>query len=107
MLNCLLRLNDTPTYYPHTMSRDFYYKLYNSVATDPCFWFTQGIFNVFFESLQLPKLSPANRSALNAPITAEELAGFIQHLPSQISPGPDGLPYSYYKAFLLTYLHTC
>lgn len=38
--------------------------------------------------------------ALNAPINEEELTSTVKTLPSHKSPGPDGLPYSYYKTFL-------
>lgn len=37
---------------------------------------------------------------LNAPITEEEILESLKLLPSSKSPGPDGLPYEYYKAFL-------
>lgn len=50
-------------------------------------------------SLNLPKISPEQSSMLNAPITSEEITEVIKSLPSHKSPGPDGLPYIYYKTF--------
>lgn len=50
-------------------------------------------------SLDLPKLSIAQNSMLNTPVTVEEIAAVIKALPAHKSPGPDGLPYVYYKIF--------
>lgn len=101
----LVQPDGTPTYCPQSMYKvfgEFYNKLYNCLSSDPMTQFTQEKFDSFISSLQLPQLSPDQRSSLNAPITAEELADVIKLLPSHKTPAPDGLPYSYYKAFLPT-----
>lgn len=42
--------------------------------------------------------------SLNSPITDEEISDTLKHLPNNKAPGPDGLPYDYYKSFLPTLL---
>lgn len=54
----------------------------------------------FLSSINLPHLSPAECSALTSPFSPEELAAAIRTLPCQSSPGPDGIPYEWYKQFL-------
>lgn len=54
----------------------------------------------FFDSLHLPKLSPDHLLSLSSVITPEELAGVVNLLTPK-SPGPDGLPISYYNTYLL------
>lgn len=78
---------------------DFYNKLYNCLCSDPLTQFTQEKFDAFVWSLQLPLICPEQLSSLNTPINAE-LADMIRLLLSHKAPGPDGLPYSYYKTFL-------
>lgn len=56
----------------------------------------------YLEDSGLPKIQGSDLMSLNAPITEEELTATIKTLPSHKSPGPDGLPYEYYKAFLPT-----
>lgn len=103
--DCLLQSDGNSTYCAWTMSKvfgEFYQKLYNCLHTNLNSQFTQEKCNTFIASLQLPTISPDNRFMLNAPITVEEITEVIRHLPSHKSPGPDGLPYSYYKTFLQT-----
>ena len=52
----------------------------------------------------ISRLQPGDLASLNAPITGEELTAAIKSLPAHKSPGPDGFPYEYYKAFLPTLL---
>lgn len=101
----IVQPESTPTYSPQTTSMvfgDFYNKLYNCLCSDPLTQFTQEKFNTFVSSLKLPQMSPEQQSSLNSPITTEELADVVRLLPSHKAPGPDRLPYSYYKTFLPT-----
>ena len=54
----------------------------------------------YLEQAGLPQLQVADLQGLNALISAEEIAATVKGLPAHKSPGPDGLPYEYYKAFL-------
>src|SRR5689334_24862842 len=54
----------------------------------------------FLTSLDFPTLSSQNVEALSAPITAEELTAVVRRLPPRRSPGPDGLPYEWYRTYL-------
>lgn len=98
----LMQTNGTPTYCPLTIFGDYYHKLYNCLQTDFSCQFTQEKFYTFFffDSLHLPKLSPDHLLSLSSVITPEELAGVVNLLTPK-SPGPDGLPISYYNTYLL------
>uniref|UniRef100_A0A803KF69 Reverse transcriptase domain-containing protein n=1 Tax=Xenopus tropicalis TaxID=8364 RepID=A0A803KF69_XENTR len=71
----------------------YYQKLYSSTAT-----YTAPQLRHFLDSIHIPKLSPTERAWLNAPITLEEITTAIQSLPSNKTPGLDGLPPDWYKA---------
>lgn len=101
----LLQSDGNPTYCTWTISKifgEFYQKRYNCLSADPNSQFTTEKCKTFVDSLNLLTLSPDNFSGLNAPITVEEITEVIKHLLSHKSPGPDGLPYLYYKTFLQT-----
>lgn len=53
----------------------------------------------FLSSCRLPTLPSDALTALNAPITLDELDDTIKALPTGKAPGPDGLTYLYYKTF--------
>ena len=53
----------------------------------------------FLESLKLPLLSTVQSNKLIAEITEEELNNAISRLKANKSPGPDGFPSEWYKAF--------
>lgn len=56
----------------------------------------------------VPQLQNSDLTTLNMPITEEEIEQTIKTLPSRKAPGPDGLPYEYYKAVLPILLpHMC
>lgn len=98
----LLKDEASRTHCPLEMSKifsSFYRKLYNCLQPENHFNFTKEKFDAYFEGLSLPKLSTSDLADLNAPITAEELLSTINYLPPHKSPGPDGLPYIYYKTF--------
>lgn len=66
-------------------------------------------FEEFYTALyNNPEIPPLHLLPLNAPITEEELMLTIKILPTHKSPGPDGLPYEYYKSFFpLLIPHMC
>lgn len=76
-----------------------YAKLYNCLTPELRAPFDQETFENFLSGLKLPKLTKPDLHILNAPITGEELANTINHLPLHKLPGPDGLPYFYYRTF--------
>jgi hypothetical protein len=47
----------------------------------------------------IPKLSPSSINSLSSPITPDELIEAIKSKKNNSSPGPDGLPYKFYKIF--------
>lgn len=97
-----MQVDGTPTYCPLTMAKvfgEFFHKLYNCLKTDPNYHFTQEKIDSFFKSLHLPKLCPDHLPSLNSTVTPEDLAEVVKNLPAHKSPY--GLPYSYYKTFLL------
>lgn len=101
----LIQAYVSPTHCPQTMTQvfgDFYRKLYNCITPENHFNFTQDNFDQFVENLSLPKLTSSDLEKLNTPISPEELAKIVKDLPLHKSPGPDGLPYHYYKTFLTT-----
>src|SRR6185312_464311 len=50
--------------------------------------------------LDMPTLSPEEVTLLSAPVTAAELMAVVCQLPLCKSPGPDGLPYEWYRTYL-------
>lgn len=79
---------------------EFYHKRYNCLQTGPHYDFTQEKFDCFFDALHLPKFSPDHLLTLNSEVSPKELADIVKNLSTQKFPGPDGLPYLYYKTFL-------
>lgn len=55
----------------------------------------------FFERVQAftPIISDGNRSSCEMDLTMEELDMIIQKAPLNKSPGPDGLPFEFYRTF--------
>src|SRR5262245_7694035 len=78
----------------HNHVRSFYTNLYAAPTFDghAC--------HSFLDPLSLPQLTEADITLLSAPFTAEELAQVVGRLPLRKSPGPDGLPYEWYRTFL-------
>ncbi len=73
--------------------RNYYSKLYTSEFSN-----TISMDN-FLNSLNIPTLSTDNKMKLEEPITKEEIAAAILCLQSGKSPGPDGFPAQFFKAF--------
>jgi hypothetical protein len=74
--------------------RDFYSRLYEAPQHDTT------ACHSFLSPLTLPRLGLGEIHSLSDPITAEELAAVVRKLPSRKSPGPDGLPYEWYRTYL-------
>ena len=55
--------------------------------------------NKFLEKWNLPKLNEEEAESPNRPITADEIGEVIKKLRTQKSPGRDGFPGEFYKAF--------
>ena len=55
--------------------------------------------DTFPEKYNLPKLNEEEAENLNRPIRANEIEAVIKKLPTHKSPGPDGFPREFYKAF--------
>ena len=53
----------------------------------------------FLEKYNLPKLNQEEIEHLNRPITSMEIKIVIKSLPTNKSPGPDGLTSEFYKKF--------
>ena len=73
---------------------NFYQKLYTS-SFDP-----QSC-RVFFDKVSpfIPTISIQNCELCEGPITVEELQSVITKMPTNKSPGPDGLSYEFYVTF--------
>src|SRR5690349_14512414 len=78
----------------HTHIRSFYRHLYAAPVFD------QPACHSFLSPLTLTTLSADDIDTLGAPVTAEELAAVVRQLPLRRSPGPDGLPYEWYRTYL-------
>lgn len=78
---------------------EYYSKLYN-LKDDPSLPpVTSDSIQTFLDKVNLPSLSCSQLTALNAPISSEEIVKIIGHLTLRKSPGPDGLTNEYYKIF--------
>ena len=53
----------------------------------------------FLESYSLPKLNQAETDQLNRPITRNEMEEVIKSLPTNKSPGPDGVTGEFYQTY--------
>ena len=53
----------------------------------------------FLEKYNLPKLNQGEIENLNRPITSIEIESVIKNLPTNKSPGPDGLKSEFYQKF--------
>jgi hypothetical protein len=78
----------------HAHIRSFYRNLYAAPVFD------QPACHSFLSPLTLETLTADDIATLWAPITAEELAAVVRKLPLRKSPGPDGLPYEWYRTYL-------
>jgi hypothetical protein len=45
----------------------------------------------------LPKITTTSRTSILLPVTKEDVKKVISQLPNSKTPGPDGIPYEFYK----------
>ncbi|CAM2109006.1 unnamed protein product [Caretta caretta] len=93
-ITCLLAEDGTPLTYPVEIcgrARDFYTSLFSPDLTDP------GACTVLWE--ELPSVSVGDRDRLELPLTLAEFSEALYRMPTNKSPGIDGLTVDFYRAF--------
>ncbi|CAM2103873.1 unnamed protein product [Caretta caretta] len=93
-VTCLLAEDGTPLTDPVEMcrrARDFYTGLFSPDLTDP------GACRVLWE--KLPTVSVGDRDRLELPLTLAEFLETLRRMPTNESPGMDGLTVEFYCAF--------
>ena len=77
-----------------SMIQTYYSNLYNSQAPD-----AQDSYEIFTESMEIPKLDDADRDVLDGPLTYEECKKSLQTSENGKSPGEDGFTVEFHKYF--------
>ncbi|CAM2095954.1 unnamed protein product [Caretta caretta] len=93
-VTCLLAEDGTPLTELVEMcgrARAFYASLFSPDPTDP------GAYRVLWE--ELPTVSASNRNRLELPLTLAEFSEALRHMPTNKSPGMDGLTVEFYCVF--------
>ncbi|CAM2098497.1 unnamed protein product [Caretta caretta] len=93
-VTCLLTEDGTPLTDPVEMcgrARDFYTSLFSLDPTDP------GTCSVPWE--ELPTVSVGDRDRLELPLTLAEFSEALHRMPTNKSPGMDGLIVEFYRTF--------
>ncbi|CAM2109326.1 unnamed protein product [Caretta caretta] len=93
-VTCLLAEDGTPLTDPEEMcgrARDFYTSLFSPDPTDP------DACEVLWE--ELPTVSVGDRDRLELPLTLAEFSEALHRMPTNKSPGMDGLTVEFYRAF--------
>ncbi|CAM5095412.1 unnamed protein product, partial [Natator depressus] len=93
-VTCLLAEDGTPLTDPEEMcgrARDFYTSLFSPDPTDP------GACGVLWEDL--PTVSVGDRERLELPLILAEFSEALRCMPTNKSPGMDGLTVEFYRAF--------
>ncbi|KAF7644904.1 hypothetical protein LDENG_00213820, partial [Lucifuga dentata] len=72
----------------------FYNKFYTSEI--PC---SIPEIQTFLDRLEIPEINSENQTAIDAPITNQEILQAIKSMQSGKVPGPDGFPIEFYKVF--------
>ncbi|CAM4518974.1 unnamed protein product [Lepidochelys kempii] len=93
-VTCLLAEDGTPLTEPVEMcgrARAFYSSLFSPDPTDP------GLCRVLWE--ELPKVSASDRDRLELPLTLAEFSEALHRMPTNKSPGMDGLTVEFYRMF--------
>ncbi|CAM5113272.1 unnamed protein product [Natator depressus] len=93
-ITCLLAEDGAPLTDPVEMcgrARDFYTSLFSPDPTDP------GACRVLWE--ELPMVSVGDRDRLELPLTLAEFSEALRRMPTNKSPGMDGLTVEFYRAF--------
>lgn len=82
---------------PHQINAvftDYYKNLYSSESLA-----SQEKIKKFLSNVNLPKVTKTQLVSLDSPITIEEIAEVIKHLPLNKAPGLDGFTSEFYKVF--------
>ncbi|CAM2097126.1 unnamed protein product [Caretta caretta] len=93
-ITCLLAEDGTPLTDPEEMcgwARDFYTSLFSPDPTNP------GACRLLWE--ELPTVSVGDRDRLELPLTLAKFSEALRHMPTNKSPGMDGLTVEFYHAF--------
>ncbi|CAM2119900.1 unnamed protein product [Caretta caretta] len=93
-VTCLLAEDGTPLTDPVEMcgrARDFYTSLFSPDPTD------SGACRVLWE--ELPMVSAGDRDRLELPLTLAEFSEALRRMPTNKSPGMDGLTLEFYRVF--------
>ncbi|CAM2111941.1 unnamed protein product [Caretta caretta] len=93
-VTCLLAEDGTPLTDPEEMcgrARDFYTSLFSPDPTNP------GACGVLWE--ELPTVNVGDRDRLELPLTLAEFSEALRRMPTNKSPGMDGLTVEFYRAF--------
>ncbi|CAM2118323.1 unnamed protein product [Caretta caretta] len=93
-ITCLLAEDGTPLTEPAEMcgrARAFYASLFSPDPTDP------SACRVLWE--ELPTVSTSDRDRLELPLTLAEFSEALHHMPTNKSPGMDGLTVEFYRMF--------
>ncbi|CAM4465521.1 unnamed protein product [Lepidochelys kempii] len=93
-VTCLLAEDGTPLTEPVEMcrrARAFYASLFSPNPTDP------GTCRVLWE--ELPAVSVSDRDWLELPLTLAEFSEALRRMPTNKSPGMDGLTVEFYRVF--------
>ncbi|CAM2103802.1 unnamed protein product [Caretta caretta] len=93
-VTCLLAEDGTPLTDPEEMcgrARDFYTSLFSPDPTNP------GACGVLWE--ELPTVSVGDRDQLELPLTLAEFSEALRRMPTNKSPGMDGLTVEFYRTF--------
>ncbi|CAM2111942.1 unnamed protein product [Caretta caretta] len=93
-VTCLLAEDGTPLTDPEEMcgrARDFYTSLFSPDPTDP------DACEVLWE--ELPTVSVGDRDRLELPLTLAEFSEALRRMPTNKSPGMDGLTVEFYRVF--------
>ncbi|CAM2112182.1 unnamed protein product [Caretta caretta] len=93
-ITCLLAEDGTPLTDPEEMcgrARDFYTSLFSLGPTDP------GACGVLWK--ELPTVSVGDRDRLELPLTLAEFSEALRRMPTNKSPGMDGLTVEFYRVF--------
>ncbi|CAM4686490.1 unnamed protein product [Caretta caretta] len=91
---CLLAEDNTPLTEPAEMcrrARAFYASLFSLDLTDP------SACRVLWE--ELPTVSASDLDRLELPLTLAEFSEVLHHMPTNKSPGMDGLTVEFYRVF--------
>ncbi|CAH2274928.1 endonuclease [Pelobates cultripes] len=101
----LIQSDGTKIYNPQYIADElakYYSGLYNLKHDDTIHQPTNTDISDFLTWVQLPTLTPEQQQTLQNPITVDEIIYTINAQPTGQSPGPDGLPNQYYKAYYNT-----